>query len=711
MELEHQKTSKIRFGFSTKFTIMILIIFFIFDRLAAQDVFKPEDVFKIKSCTGAIISPNGKWVAYTVRVQREISEKAGRAFNELYLISTTSGEIRPFICGKVNISSPQWSPDGTKIAFLMKRGEKAHTQVWIISASGGEAKQASESKTNVLAYQWHPMKNMIGYTAVDPKSKREKELAKKGYGFIFYEENLKHRNLYLLDLTTDNVEQLTTDRTVWDFVFSPDGKKIAGSISSKNLIDHRYMFRKVFILNLEDNKLNQLTNNPGKLGNYVFSPDGKKLAYAAALTREDHQISQAYVIDIAGGEAKNLTIPDFQGHVNWVGWKNNKTVIYRAGEGVWPTLSHVSVDGGNREIILSGKDNNIIFGNPNSSKNGEIFAMVASSSTFPPEVYVWKKGENIEKLTTLNPWLDEKSLGEQVVINYKARDDFHIEGLLIQPVGYKSGEKYPLIVYVHGGPEYHNYNTWLTRYSTPGQVMSGKGYFVFYPNYRASTGYGVKFAMEGYGDPAGKEFDDIADGIDYLVKEGMADKDRVGLAGGSYGGYASAWFATYYTKYVKAVCMFVGISDLISKQGTTDIAYEDMYVHMGKTLEEMWDLILKRSPIYWAHQSKTAVLIYGGAVDTRVHPSQSMEFYRRLKVNEHPAVRLVQYPGEGHGNAKQPGQIDVLQRQIQWLDWYVRDKNPLDGPMPALDISENYGLDLETEKKQITKTKYQILTK
>jgi dipeptidyl aminopeptidase/acylaminoacyl peptidase len=228
--------------------------------------------------------------------------------------------------------------------------------------------------------------------------------------------------------------------------------------------------------------------------------------------------------------------------------------------------------------------------------------------------------------------------------------------------------------------------------------MAGKGYVVFYPNYRASTGYGVKFAMEGYGDPAGKEFDDIADGIDYLVREGIVDKDRVGLAGGSYGGYASAWFATYYTKYVNAVCMFVGISDLISKQGTTDIAYEDMYVHMGKPLEEMWDLSLKRSPIYWAHQSKTAVLIYGGAADTRVHPSQSMELYRRLKVNNHPAVRLVQYPGEGHGNSKQPGQIDVLHRQIQWLDWYVRDKKPLDGPMPALDISENYGLELENEK-------------
>jgi len=324
-----------------------------------------------------------------------------------------------------------------------------------------------------------------------------------------------------------------------------------------------------------------------------------------------------------------------------------------------------------------------------------VFAFTGSSPSYPSEVFFWKSGGELKKLTSLNPWLENKSLGNQEVIKYKARDNVDVEGLLIYPANYNSEEEYPLIVYVHGARENHNYNTWVTRYSTPSQVMSGKGYFVFHPNYRASTGYGVKFAKEGYGDPAGKEFDDIADGIDYLVKEGLVDKDRVGLAGGSYGGYASAWFATYYTKYVKAVCMFVGISDLISKQGTTDIAFEDMYVHMGNSLEKMWDLSLKRSPIYWAHQSNTAVLIYGGAADTRVHPSQSMELYRRLKVNNHPAVRLVQYPGEGHGNAKQPGQIDVLHRQIQWLDWYVRDKKPLDGAMPALDISENYGIEFD----------------
>ena len=224
--------------------------------------------------------------------------------------------------------------------------------------------------------------------------------------------------------------------------------------------------------------------------------------------------------------------------------------------------------------------------------------------------------------------------------------------------------------------------------------MAAKGYLVFYPNYRASTGYGLKFAKAGLGDPAGREFDDIRDGIQHLIDQGIADPDRVGLGGGSYGGYAAAWFATYYTKYIKAACMFVGISDLISKRGTTDIPYEEMYVHSVNPLEKMWKLSLERSPIYYAHQSKTATLIFGGAADPRVHPSQSMELYRRMKMNQHPAVRLVQYPGEGHGNRKQPGRIDVLYRVLDWYDWYVKDLKALDGEMPALDISDKYGIEL-----------------
>ena len=670
---------------------------------APSAVFTTEDALKVQRSYEAVMSPDGQQIAYLVAVPRKADEEPGGAYTELYVVSSKSGLSVPFITGKVNVSQPRWSPCGKYIAFLMRRGEGTKTQVWAIPIDGGEAFPVTKSETGVTTFQWSPDGKRIAYVAVTPKSKREKELAEKGYGFIYFEENLKDRNLYITEFTPyappAEAEQLTKGISVWSLEFAPDGKRIAAAISPRNLVDDRYMFRKIYIVDIATKRLTLLTNNPGKLGNFVFSPDGKRLAYTAALERKDHAVSQIFVIDSSGGEAKNLTEPNFRGHVNWVGWKDNRTLIYRADEGVWSTLSTVAVKGGKRRVVLDSKKLGGVFYNPSFSDRCREAALVVTSPAIPGDVFYWRFGaKDAERLTNLDPWIADRELGKQEVISYKARDGLEIEGVIVYPVGYEKGKRYPLIVCVHGGPESHYPMRWLTGYFNPAQVLAGKGYVAFYPNYRASTGYGVDFAVQGYGDAAGKEFDDIADGIDFLVAQGIADGKRVGLGGGSYGGYAAAWFASYYTDKVRAVCMFVGISDLISKRGTTDIPYEELYVHSGKKLEQMWDLSLKRSPIYWAHQSKTAVLILGGAADTRVHPSQSLEFYRRLKMNDHPAVRLVRYPGEGHGNRRQPGRIDVLYRHLAWYDWYVKDLNPLSGEMPPLDISDRYGIELNNGK-------------
>ncbi|MFQ5604595.1 MAG: prolyl oligopeptidase family serine peptidase [bacterium] len=695
---KHSHRTFHRFVLTWSVVTVIFVLFIGFAKSSASEVLSPADLLKLKSVSSAEISPDGNWIAYTLRVPRTADDQPGGAYSELHLLSVKTGQSRPFITGKVVVSGLAWKPDGSAIAFRTRRGSNAKTQVWMIPVDGGEAQQLTHANNTVSSFKWHPSGKKLAYLATTPPSKREKKLAEKGYGFIFFEENLKHRNLYLLDLTDEQetraASQLTENVTVWSFEFSPEGETIAAAITQKNLVDHRYMFQKIYLLDVASKKLTQLTDNPGKLGNFVFSPDGRYLAYAAALERKDHAVSQAFVIPVTGGEARNLTEPNFRGHVNWVGWKDKNTLIYRAGEGVWSTLSAVNVSGGKRKILLNSREEGVIFSAPSATSNFQHLSFIGQSPESPGEVYYWRSGKKLRRLTVSNPWLAERKLGKQEVVRYQSRDNWDVEGLLIYPVDYQTGQKYPLVVLVHGGPESHFYNGWLSNYSRPGQVLSGKGYAVFYPNYRSSTGYGLEYAAIGYNEAAGREFDDIADGIDFLVEKGIADRERVGLGGGSYGGFASAWFASYYTKYVKAVCMFVGISDLISKRGTSDIPYEELYVHSGKKLEEMWEQSLKRSPIYWAHQSKTATLIYGGTADTRVHPSQSLEFYRRLKMNDHPAVRLVRYPGEPHGNRKQTGQIDVLYRIIDWYDWYVKEAKPLNGPMPPLDISHKYGLDL-----------------
>ncbi len=661
----------------------------------AQDVLTPEELIQLKSSRCVQMHPDGKQLIYTVYTPRTPNEKPGGSHVEYNLVNLDTKESQPLFTEETKGSSPSWSPDGKTLAFK-KKVDKLY-QIFVSTDNVDDAIQVSMAKNGVNAFKWNPDGKGFAYTSTTATSKKEKELKKRGYDFIFYEENIKNDNLFLIEIDENFKQtketQITETVNIWDFNFDKQGKQLAYTATELKLTDQRYMFRKLHIYDIENMKVKQVLKNIGKLGNYAFSPDGTQLVYTGAFDINDHAVSQVYKATIADGSITNLTPEKYKGHITWAEWKNDKEVVCLAHEGVYPKLYTLTLKNMKRKLLLDAETSETIFGSPVFSSDFKSFAFSGSTPTDMSNIYTWNGKDDLKIVTDLNPELRKNTLGEQEVINFTARDGLNIEGMLMKPVGYKAGEKYPLIVFVHGGPEAHHSNGWLSGYSSPGQVMAGNGYLVAYFNYRASTGYGVDFGMEGFEDPAGKEFDDLADGIEYLIKEKGADRERVGMAGGSYGGYASAWFATYYTEYVKAVGVFVGITNIISKKGTTDIAYEELLVHSGKPLEEQWEMNLKQSPIYHAHKSKTATLIYGGAADARIHPSQSMELYRRMKMNNHPAVRLVQYPGEGHGNRKQVGRIDVLYRQLAWMNWYVKDLKPLDGPMPPLDISDQYGLD------------------
>ena len=679
-----------------KFIALIGFILFLNPLMEAQNVLTPPEVLGLKYVYNNQLSPDGSQMIYTIITPRGPNEEAGGGHRETLIMNLNDKESKPVFAEDFKGYSPQFTPDGNALAYLLK-GEDGVSQLWTMSIDGSNKKQITNEVLGVSNFKWNPNGKGIAFLRMDQATDREKDLKKRGYGFIFFEENIKRNNLFYVALNEDGVQvtikQLTNGVQVWDYHFNTQGSMIAAGISPQNLVDHKYIFQRVHVINLESGERKQVSKNEGKLGNFVFSPDGKKLAYAAALNINDNQVSQAFVADLESGEVANYTPEKFKGHIGFVNWKSSKELLYHAQEGVYNNLYSVSIAKKERKLLLDGKKSEIVFQGPQFNSKFNSFIFSGSTTSDRINLYSWNGKGSLERITNVNPVLETKALGEQKVIKYPARDGLEIEGIITLPINYDANTKYPLIIYVHGGPESHHSNGWLTGYSTPVQVMAGKGYMVAQFNYRASTGYGVDFAMQGLGDPAGKEFDDIADGLQFLIANYGVDKKRVGLAGGSYGGYASAWFATYYTEHVRAVAMFVGISNLISKRGTTDIPYEEMYVHSGKQLEEQWQLNLERSPVYWAHQSKTATLIYGGAADPRVHPTQSMELFRRMKVNKHPAVRLVQYPGEGHGNRKQVGQIDVLYRQMAWFDWYVKDLKPLDGEMPPLDVSNSYGLD------------------
>ncbi|MGI9233168.1 MAG: alpha/beta hydrolase family protein, partial [Woeseiaceae bacterium] len=304
---------------------------------------------------------------------------------------------------------------------------------------------------------------------------------------------------------------------------------------------------------------------------------------------------------------------------------------------------------------------------------------VADTSQHPTEVYLLRDGSEPQRLTNSNPLLGERKLAKQEAISYTARDGVELEAILIHPFNKKRGGN-PLVVFAHGGPESHYSNGWMSSYSQPAHALAAEGYAVVYPNYRGSTGRGVYFSKLGQNDYAEEEFNDLVDAKAHLVDEGVADTDRVGISGGSYGGYASMWSASALTEEYAAAVAFVGISNQVSKFGTGDIPYEMYNVHSRAWPWEDWLWMLKRSPVYHAEKTKTPLLIMHGDQDPRVHPSQSLEMYRHVKLRTDTPVRLVFYPGEQHGNRNTAARYDYSLRFKRWMDHYL--KGPGGEPPP-----------------------------
>lgn len=661
--------------------IKLIYLLFLFSVSYSQTdtIITPYNVIKIKSIGEVVLSPDGGLIAYTVIVPRDVNDEPGFAYRELYVMKSDGSNQKPFITGKVSIGNITFSPDGKLIVFTARFENDKAVQVYAIPVDGGEKFKLFETTESVLQFRYHPNGKVIYYTSQNPVPDKIKNLQRKGFNQIIYEEDWQHINLYKYDLEKKKSEQITSDCTVFDFVVSNTGKYIAAAIAPRNLVDDSYMFKRLHLIDLETNQKELLIDNPGKLGNFEFSPNDKYLVFNSAVDIYDPASSSMFVIEVPNKNKKFTDLKNysdkFEGTVNWVGWKDNQTLLFTAEEGVYLPLSEQNVNASTRKLVTPANTvvRRVIF-----DKNSGNYFLVLSKYNHPNEIYLFNKKGEFRRLTNVNPWLDKVKFARQEEVRYNARDGLEITGVLIYPLNYEEGKRYPLIVNVHGGPEAADQNAWVTSYGSWGQMAAARGYFVFMPNYRASNGRGVEFSKMGQMDLGGKEFDDVIDGIDYLINKGLVDKDRVGIGGGSYGGYFSAWAATKYSDRFAGAVMFVGISNQISKRGTTDIPYEDYYVHWRIWSWENFDLVWDRSPLKYVTNCKTPILILHGKEDPRVSVTQSMELYRALKTLNQAPVRLVLYPGEGHGNARTHSRLDYAIRTMEWFDFYVKDKNSFD---------------------------------
>lgn len=656
-----------------------------------------EDISKIQSAGNLTVAPNGETIAYTVSKYPDLhaGDKNGSANSQLFVMAPNEAPVL-FTTAKSSIGSPQFSPDGRTIYFLTTRDDDKTNGLYAISLRGGEAKKVFQHGTNIGDYAIAPDGKTLYFVAKE-KDDDTSKLEENGFKAYAYEENLKQGAAWSVSLGDDaaDAKVLYDSKHVTSLELSQDGQTLVVAAVPTALVDDVLMKSRLHVLDVTTGNVRIEVETPGKLGGYVISPNNQRVAFQAGTDISDTSDGVLMVANLTDGRVSQLT-PDALQHVVDVEWLNNDSILTVAHRGVESAI--VSYDlGGNEERTFATPDN-IVVHDVEVGQNGKLF-FTADSPAHPREIFATKT-RGVDKLTNINAWLADVTLAPQTTFTYSARDGREIEGLLITPNGTKPAGGWPLILTVHGGPEAHHSDGWLTAYSLAGQFGAGDGYAVFYPNYRGSTGRGVAFAKEHQNDYAGKEFDDLVDGVKALVDADVVDKDRVGITGGSYGGYASMWGATAQSEHFAASVAFVGISNQVSKFGTSDIPNEMHLVHSIKwPWDDNWMNLLERSPIFHAGKSTTPTLIMHGERDTRVHPSQSMELYRSMKVRTDTPVRLVMYPNEGHGNRMAASRLDYAYRLMRWMDTYLAVDAKRGDPMPefTLNIAETLGWDKEKE--------------
>ncbi|RJP35643.1 MAG: S9 family peptidase [Phycisphaerales bacterium] len=661
----------------------------------AQDsVFTPAHVARLRSVTSVAIAPDGRFIAYTLSVPRQpFVDDNGPAWTELHVVDQ-AGRSRPFVAGAVNVENVEWTPDGRGISFTCKRGDDEHAALYVIPIDGGEAVKVLEHDAGVGDYAWSPDGAEVAFLSTDEKPESVKDDEKKGFNADVYEEQLRFSRVYVARPRMTPAERdeddwpesrkLALDGHATHPTWSPDGKHLAVALAPTPLIDDHYMKRRIHVVDAAAGTSVARVETAGKIGDFRWSPDGQHLAIIAGADQHDPSAGRLMVASVEGGSPRDI-MPGYPGEVAAVGWQNDATIMYLGDEGVTTRFAKLNIDGsGGKTLIDIGKH---VLAGLSLSRDGMAAAFISDSPRHPGEVFAMSHGQpEPRRLTDSNPWLDGLRFAKQEPVGYKARDGLDIQGVLIHPLNEEPGRRYPLILSVHGGPESHERHGWKTSYSRPGQVAAARGMAVFYPNYRGSTGRGVAFSKLDQADYAGAEFDDLVDAITYLSDIGLVDKSKVGVTGGSYGGFASAWCATALSEHFAAAVMFVGISDQVSMFGTTEIPNEWYQVHARKYPWDDWSFFDERSPVRHAENARTPILILHGKDDPRVHPSQSMTLYRYLKTLGNVPVRLVQYPGEGHGNRSAASRLDYNLRMIRWLEHYLLGPGG-DPPSYELDYS------------------------
>lgn len=633
-----------------------------------------EDVLAIKNVSDAQVSPDGKWVAYVV-TSVDMKENASDA--DVWLVSTAGGDPIRLTTNKKNDNQPRWSPDGKKIAFISGREEKP--QIFLISPFGGEAEKLTDSKSGVQSFQWAPDGNRIAYIAPQEPAPDEEKKQKDKDDAQVIDKNFKYSRISIIDLNSKKARELVKGGfTASDPQWSLDGRLLAFVTNPTPKADDGSS-SDIWVTDVETGAQRKLTNNDGPDSAPRWSPDGRQIAFSSRDLKNGEIGQQRLMIVGSEGGTPREVAPGFEYQPGPPKWSaDGRTIYFNAGVRTTSQLFSAPAAGGEAKQVsnIAG-----VMGQATFSRDGSVAAFTKSDTQHADDVYVAKSLPIAEpiKLTDHNPQVREFALGISEVVRWKGKDGMEIEGIVIYPVGYQQGKRYPTVALIHGGPSGVWTQSFPNSWGNFGHVWAGKGWVAFYPNIRGSSSYGEKFLLSNVRDWGGGDYQDIQTGLDQLIAKGVADPDKLAQAGWSYGGYMTAWTLTQTNRF-KAVMVGAGLTNMFSMYSTNDLQ-RILEAYFGGQPWNDVEAYRRASAMTFIKQAKTPTLILHGGSDTRVPPSQAQELYMGLRKNGVP-VEMVLFPREPHGLQEPRHRLDKMRREYAWFSKYVLGVEVPD-PKPA----------------------------
>ena len=637
----------------------------------------PEEVSDRVVPSDPQISPDGSRVAF---VAAPVGRKGERATRALWL-GTSGAPARQLTAGTNDDRAPRWSPDGSRLAFLSDRlrtDDDDESQLFVLPLAGGEAQPLGTLKGDLSQPSWSPDGQFIAVLRQDPEDEQVKARKKERDDAVVVEENPRYTRLWLIDVDSGKARCLTTgDREVRAYGWAPNGEFLV--VMTTNDIE--------FDAVLGPSDLWQVSIAGGMPRHIArFRTTGSTLLVAETdlgprvIVRTDGHREQPsdsiWVVPLEGGDPRNL-LPELSGIVEEIAAipGTHGVVAARIVERTHGRLYRVDVLSGEMTLISPNgmlEAGSIIHG-VSFGKHGERVALLWSDATTAEEVYIGKTNGDVAPITSFGAAFKGR-LQPIEHATWLSDDGVEIEGILTLPAGYQPGRRYPLVIEIHGGPSWQWEDRVMLGWHDWAQLLASHGYAVLMPNPRGSTGYGHAFQRLLQDDVGGGESRDLIAGALAMVERGIADRDRLGIAGWSWGGYLTAWTITQ-TEIFSAAVMGAGLSNLISDHGQDDIPSANLLYFPGHPYHHM-EAYWRSSPIRYVSAVRTPTLILHGDADARVHPAQGMEYFRALKILGVP-VRFVRYPREKHPIEERAHQIDVMNRIVDWLDRYLKHKPSL----------------------------------